>query len=365
MSTDSGEQPVMIMAGGTGGHVFPALAVAEQLKRRGIPLLWLGTRKGLEATIIPPLGIPVIWLPVHGLRGRSIQQWLIAPWRIGWAVIKVARALRRERPLAVLGMGGYVSGPGGIAARLCHIPLIIHEQNARPGLTNRILCRIANRCYTAYPQVFPDRLVTAMIGNPVRNEIAELPSPEQRWRERTGSIRILILGGSQGAACLNRIVPVAIGALKPMGQFLIWHQCGKSHEEPTREIYRSLNLEAQIDPFIHDMASAYSWADIVICRAGALTLAELAAAGLGAILIPYPYAADDHQTLNARWMVKRGAAFMISESELTQQELTQTLRDRVSDRLELLNMAQCARKQAPIDAQAELANACIEAGEKK
>jgi len=353
--------PIMIMAGGTGGHVFPGLAVAEEIRSRSGSVVWMGTHKGLEARLVPAAGIEVEWISVSGVRGRGPTAWLAAPFRIGLAVMQALAALRRRRPAAVLGLGGFVSGPGGVAAWLTGRPLLIHEQNAVAGTTNRLLARIARRIFQAFPESFPVGVQAELIGNPVRQEIVDLPACAQRAESRAGSpVRVLVLGGSQGARVLNRTVPEALAGLA--GEFDVWHQAGSGIEE-ARSAYAATDLTPRLDAFIDDMAGAYGWADLAICRAGALTVAELAAAGVGAILVPYPYAIDDHQTRNAASFVDRGAGVLIPENELDPQRLAQELTTLLGDRDNLVRLGECARAQALPDATTRLADACLELAE--
>lgn len=346
--------PVLIMAGGTGGHVFPALAVADELRARGVPVVWLGTRAGLEARVVPGAGIPVEWISVAGLRGKGVLRLLKAPFMLVRACWQAGRVLRRVRPRVVLGMGGFVTGPGGMMAWLSGRGLCIHEQNAVAGLTNRLLARIAHRVLEAFPGSLPGAELT---GNPVRTAIAALPAPQQRFADREGALRLLVLGGSQGARTLNRVVPETLAALAGQGAFEVWHQTGAAHLEAARREYQTRGVAARVEPFIEDMASAYGWADVVVCRAGALTVAELAAAGVGAVLVPYPYAVDDHQTRNARYLVDAGAAVLVPEPELDAARLAAVLGGW--DRGRLADMAGRARALARPDAARRVAEACL------
>lgn len=351
--------PLMITAGGTGGHVFPALAVAECLQAQDIPVVWLGTRRGLEARLVPAAGIPIEWLDVAGLRGHGWQRRLQAPWMLLRALWQAMAVLRRVRPCAVLGMGGFVSGPGGIAARLLGIPVLIHEQNARPGMTNRWLARMcAQRVLAGFPDTFPQAVV---MGNPVRRSITMLADPKERLAGRElGRLRVLVLGGSQGAQVLNETVPQAVALLPPEQRPQIWHQAGAGRDAATMSAYQAAGVKARIETFIEDMALAYGWADLVICRAGALTIAELAAAGIGSLLVPYPHAVDDHQTANARFLVNHGAAMCLPQSELNPQHLAQLLGELGADRQRVQAMATAARTQARPDAAQQLAHHCVE-----
>lgn len=352
-------QPVLIMAGGTGGHVFPALAVARRLRERGVPVVWLGTRRGLEARVVPEAGLPIEWLTVTGLRGKHLAARLLAPLRLAGAMAQAVRVLLRHRPGVVLGMGGFVAGPGGAVAWLLRRPLVIHEQNAVAGLTNRLLARVARRVLTAFPDTFPARADAELIGNPVREDIAALPEPAQRLAGREGPARLLVLGGSQGAGALNEVVPVAVAGLAPALRPEVWHQSGAAQQAVTRERYREAGVQARTDAFIDDMAQAYAWADLVVCRAGALTIAELAAAGLGAVLVPYPHAVDDHQTRNADYLVAARAAVLIPQRDLTAARLVDALTPLLAERETLLRMAEAARARARPDAAQRVVEACL------
>jgi len=355
--------PVMIMAGGTGGHVYPALAVANSLIAGGTDVVWLGTRRGLEARVIPQQQIPIEWITVSGLRGKGVIGWLLAPFRLIRALFQSLLILRKIQPCAVLGMGGFVSGPGGVAARLLGRSLVIHEQNAVAGLTNRLLARIADRVLEAFPGSYPNlRRVTPgieTVGNPVREEILSVPEPNQRLAGRSGNLRLLILGGSQGALRLNSMVPQALARVDRASRPEVWHQAGEKTLEQAKTAYRQQSVDARIEPFIDDMAGAYGWADLVICRAGALTVFELAAAGLPAVLVPFPSAVDDHQTLNADWLVRAGAAVLLPEEELTAMSLARILQRFAGDRRELLAMANRARALAAPDACDKVVQACL------
>jgi UDP-N-acetylglucosamine--N-acetylmuramyl-(pentapeptide) pyrophosphoryl-undecaprenol N-acetylglucosamine transferase len=352
---------VMIMAGGTGGHVFPALAVAEELRRRGLEVFWLGARDGFEAGVVPAAGFRAEWISIRGLRGKGIGAWLTAPVKILIAMVQVWRVLRRNRPGLVLGMGGFVTGPGGVMARVAGIPLVIHEQNALPGLTNRWLARIANRVLEAFPGSFGDSGKAELVGNPVRPEIAALAPPSDRMADRNLPRRLLILGGSLGAEALNRVVPAALALLPPEQRPQVRHQAGRGKEEETGAAYRSAGVAAEVSPFVQEMAEAYGWADLVVCRAGALTISELAAAGVGSILVPYPFAVDDHQTRNAAYLVQAGAARMVPQSELTAGGLAALLRELLSEKGRLLAMATTARTLARPGATVRVADFCEEA----
>jgi len=356
--------PIMIVAGGTGGHVFPGLAVADVLRERAYAVVWMGTHKGLEARLVPQAGIEIEWITVSGLRGRGLVTWILAPFRLLLAVGQALAAVRRRKPAAVLGMGGFVSGPGGIAAWLTGRPLLIHEQNATAGTSNRLLARLTRHIFEAFPGSFPARFPVRRIGNPVRSAISSLPPPAERFARRAARERrrVLVIGGSQGARTLNVEVPKAIALLPPGLEVDIWHQAGVGIDT-ARDGYRVGGGERRIEAFIEDMADAYAWADLVVCRAGALTIAELTAAGVGAVLIPYPYAADDHQQKNAASFVANGAGIVISESQLSAESLAKTLVELLGKPERLHVMAERAREQALPQAAAELASACIELAE--
>jgi UDP-N-acetylglucosamine--N-acetylmuramyl-(pentapeptide) pyrophosphoryl-undecaprenol N-acetylglucosamine transferase len=362
---------VLIMAGGTGGHVFPALAVASELRARGVDVVWMGTQRGLEARIVPEAGIPIEWVSVSGLRGKGVASWLLAPWRLLVAVRQAIGIVRRCQPSSVLGMGGFVSGPGGLATWLLRKPLVIHEQNAIAGLTNRLLAPLAKRVFEAFPETFPASSKVVVSGNPVRESINRIADPQVRFGQRQGPLRLLVIGGSLGAQVLNQTVPETIDLLPEDERPEVWHQTGERNLEETRAWYRRHAVTARIEPFIDDMAEAYAWADLVLCRAGALTIAELAAAGVAAILVPYPYAVDDHQTRNAAYLADHGAAWLVSQESLNTGSLRNLLtRLKVTEsgnvlslddkREQLLAMATAARRLAQPDATRLVADACQE-----
>jgi len=350
---------VMVMAGGTGGHVFPALAIAGEL-RAAREIVWLGTEKGIEARLVPAAGYPVEWIEVEGLRGKGIGRWLGAPLLLLRAVAQARGALRRRRPGVVLGLGGFASGPGGIAAWLAGTPLVIHEQNAVAGLTNRWLSRFASRIAEGFPGSFPAGRGAIYVGNPVRPEIAALPPPRQRFEARSGALRLFVFGGSQGASSINRLVPAAVALLPESRRPKVLHQTGARDRDSTEAAYRAAGVDADVRAFVDDMAGAYAEADLVVSRAGALTVAELAAAGVGAILIPFPAAVDDHQTRNAEWLGRVSAAQVVSEMGLTAPELANRLATLLGNgRSRLLAMAEAARAQARPDAARRMAELCL------
>lgn len=350
---------VLIMAGGTGGHVFPALAVADALREQKCDVFWMGTENGIEAKLVPTAGYPLTFIHVKGLRGNGLLGWLVAPFKVVKAVAEALKAIKKIKPDVVLGLGGFASGPGGLAAWLLRKPLVIHEQNAIPGLTNRLLSKLAKQVLEGFPQSFPTLLKSRWVGNPVRVSIESLVSPEYRFANRTGPIRLLVLGGSLGAKALNNIVPKAIALAGQDNLFEIKHQCGERHLADCQQNYQQADVDAEVTAFIDDMTAAYEWADLVICRSGALTVAELAAAGVGALLIPYPYAVDDHQTHNAMALVTAGAAQLIPEKSLTAEVLVTQLEEFSQHREKLLVMANAARSQAKLGTAKVVAGICL------
>lgn len=351
---------VVIMAGGTGGHVYPALAVAERLRDQGMDVSWLGTRKGLEARLVPARGLEIDWIRAEGLRRSGWRRLLRAPLVLTGALWEAGRVLRRRRPCVVLGMGGFASGPGGVMARVLGIPLVVHEQNSVPGLTNRWLARIANRVLEAFPGSFGAERRALACGNPVRAEISDLPAPAARFAQRAGPLRLLVLGGSLGAQALNTEVPAALARLRLELLPQVRHQAGQGKQEATEAAYREAGVAAEVQPFLEDMAAAYAWADLVICRAGALTVSELAAAGLGALLVPYPHAVDDHQTRNGALLADAGAARLLPQSECKAERLAGELSSLLADRPRLLEMAEAARRLARPESVQQVAAVCLE-----
>jgi UDP-N-acetylglucosamine--N-acetylmuramyl-(pentapeptide) pyrophosphoryl-undecaprenol N-acetylglucosamine transferase len=352
-------RPILIMAGGTGGHVYPALALARLLRRRSQPVVWLGTRKGLEARVIPAEQIPIEWLSVGGLRGKGWLTLLAAPFRLSLALWQALQVMRRHRPLAVVGLGGFVTGPGGVAAWLTRRPLIIHEQNAVAGFTNRCLSHLADEVLEAFPDSFNRAVRAITIGNPVREDIASAATPQVRFAGRHGAINVLVFGGSQGAVRLNTVVPLALAQLGGGIAVNVRHQAGARWHEAAAQNYAKSGVRAEVTAFIEDMAEAYGWADLVICRSGALTVCELAAVGVASILVPFPAAVDDHQTVNAAFLVDHGAALLIADRDLTPQRLCESLRKLCADRVPLLEMAMKARDLAQPRAAQDLAQACL------
>lgn len=353
---------IVIMAGGTGGHVFPALAVAEVLRTRGHQLAWMGTQTGLEARVAASAGIPMECINVGGVRGKGVLTLLKAPYTLMNAIIQARAVFRRFKPQVALGMGGYASGPGGLTARLLGCPLVLHEQNAVPGMTNRVLSHVATQVLEGFPGSFVASRHAHYVGNPVRTAIAQLPAPEIRFAKRSGRGRLLVIGGSQGARVLNNNLPLALAQSDAAVCPEVWHQTGVRDEDQVMRAYRNRGITARVTPFIEDMAAAYGWADLVLCRAGALTVSELAAAGVGAVLVPFAAAVDDHQNRNAAYLIAAGAAGLLPESQVTPPTLATSLTHLLRDRGTLLNMAMRARALAKADAAENVAEACLQVG---
>jgi len=348
------------MAGGTGGHVYPALAVARALQQQSREIVWLGTHRGLESRVIPDAGIPIEWVAISGLRGKGLPALLLAPFKLIIALSQSLYVMFKHRPAAVLGMGGFVSGPGGLAAWMTRRPLIIHEQNAISGLTNRLLARLARVVLQAFPGSFNAKFKAETVGNPVRADIAAIDDPTSRYADRNGPIRLLILGGSQGALALNQVVPAALALLPTNSRPVVRHQTGPRTLDEARSSYAQHGIDAELLPFIENMAEAYAWADLVVCRSGALTVAELSAAGLPAIFVPYPAAVDDHQTANARPMVEAGAATVMRQSDLSDESLASLLKTWFSSRDVLGERAGKARSLARPDALERITDLCLQ-----
>lgn len=354
--------PVLIMAGGTGGHIFPGLAVADELRAQGVPVAWLGAEGGMETRVVPAHDIELHTVKVGGLRGKGVKTRVLAPLMLVRALFDSLALLRTLRPRCVLSMGGYVAGPAGVAARLAGIPLVVHEQNAVAGFTNRKLAGFAKRVLTGFPNVLPG---AEWVGNPVRAAIAALPAPAVRFHHRQGAPRLLVLGGSLGARTLNTSVPKALALLAAHDvRPDVVHQTGERGLQEAVDAYTAAGVAANVVPFIEDMAGAYEWTDVVLCRAGALTVAELCAAGLEAVLVPFPHAVDDHQTANARAMVDVGGARIITDASLNDAEsprvLAQLLVDQFADREQILSAANASRSLAKPDAASTIARHCME-----
>lgn len=358
---------ILIMAGGTGGHVFPALAVADYLKQRDWKVVWLGTRAGMEARLVPEKGYEMAWVKFAGMRGKGVLRWAALPLLLLLAMWQSAAAIFRVRPDVVLGMGGFTAFPGGLMASLLAKPLVIHEQNSVAGLTNRVLACLADRVLVAFPSAFNNpgdkpigcrKAAFDRCGNPVRADIAALPAPEQRLAGRQGRLRLLVVGGSLGAAALNEAVPQALALIAEADRPEVIHQSGAKNLEELRANYVAAGVAADARAFIDDMAGMYAWCDVIVCRAGALTLAEVTAAGVASVLVPYPHAVDDHQTGNARFLSENGAAVLLPQTELNAEKLAELLHGFTRDKL--LAMAQAAKKLAKPEATATVAQVCME-----
>jgi UDP-N-acetylglucosamine--N-acetylmuramyl-(pentapeptide) pyrophosphoryl-undecaprenol N-acetylglucosamine transferase len=336
------DKTFLIMAGGTGGHVFPALAVASLLIERHDKVVWLGSKGGMEEGVVAKASILFFGIAVKGVR----------------AIFQALSVMKKVKPDAVLGMGGFASGPGGLAARILGIPLVIHEQNAVAGMTNKILAKFSTTIMTAFPNAFPEKVTCKVVGNPLRSDIARLYFERDANKEKRKTVHLLILGGSLGAQSLNEIVPKALGLLDGSIRPAVWHQTGKDKSEGVSQLYREFETEVNVSEFIEDMAGAYRWADFVICRSGALTISELCAAGLGSILIPYPHAVDDHQTKNAEYIVKGGAGWLLAQNNLTPKVLSEVLHPLLVKRERMSILSEAAHKLAQIDAAESVANEC-------
>ncbi len=355
-------RPILIMAGGTGGHVYPALAAASYLRERGAALLWLGTRRGIETRVVPESGIELLTIRSSALRGKGLLRTVLAALELPVAVAQALLICLRRRPVLALGMGGFAAAPGGIAAWLLRIPLLIHEQNSIAGAANKALSRFAATVMQGFPGAFRDGPRVVTTGNPVRREILNLPDPAARRPGAVpGQVNVLVLGGSQGAHRLNQAAPAGLARLQQKLQVNVRHQCGRRDHDETRRRYDRLGLAAaRVEPFITDMAAAYGWADVAVCRAGALTIAELCAAGLAAVLVPFPHAVDDHQAANARYLADAGAAWVLPEAELTGEKLAELLRRLCAAPGTLAAAAARARQRAFPDAAAAVGRLCLE-----
>ncbi|MBR2513682.1 MAG: undecaprenyldiphospho-muramoylpentapeptide beta-N-acetylglucosaminyltransferase [Halomonas sp.] len=356
MTTNS-RRRILIMAGGTGGHVIPALSLARALQAHDVDVEWLGSPRGIENRLVPEAGIRLHTIAISGLRGNGASGWLKAPLNLSRAVLQARRVINTFKPHVVVGLGGFASGPGGLAARLSRVPLVIHEQNAVAGLTNRVLSRLATRTYAAFPEAFGPR--AEVIGNPVREDIAAIgEQPRDVATMSARPLRLLVVGGSLGAVALNERLPPALAAMAPELRPNVRHQAGKERDELTSQAYAEQGVVAEVSPFIDDMATAYEWADLVVCRAGALTVAELAASAKPALLVPFPFAVDDHQRVNAEVLVKAGAAVCVVQADLTPERLTDYLNELLTpDRL--AEMASKARQAAYLDATQRLTDGCL------
>ena len=355
---DPSQRPVMIMAGGTGGHIFPGLAVAKVLRERGVPVTWLGADGAMETRLVPQHDIPIDTLAIGGLRGKGKLALIGAPLRLLRAIRAAGFLIRDRQPRAVIAFGGFASGPGGIAARLHGLPLLVHEQNRAPGMTNRVLSRFARRVLAGFPGSFAQR--EEAVGNPVRAEIAAITPPELRLANRQGPLRLLVLGGSQGARVLNNAVPTALAALGTGMPVQVRHQSGEKLHAEALQAYADAGVQASVEPFIADMAEAFAWADLVVCRSGASTLAELCAVGVGSVLVPFAAAVDDHQTRNAEYLVERGAAVLLKQDGTLATQLEGVLRDLSENSARRMQMANAARALAKVDAAERIADIILE-----
>lgn len=357
---------VLIMAGGTGGHVFPALSCAELLTEQGYQVHWLGTPRGIENDLVPKAGYELHRINIAGLRGNGKLSLLLAPFKLVRALWQAKKVVKQLDPKFVLGMGGFVTGPGGLAARLSGVPLVIHEQNAIAGLTNKLLSKMANPVLEAFPGTFDstDKRPVHWVGNPVRKSIFELEAPAKRLADRNGPLRVLVVGGSLGALAINKVMPEALALLKEQlhegDRPEVIHQSGKNKLQDTQSAYDNAGVKADVRTFIDNMDEAMGWADLVICRSGALTVSELAAAGAASILVPFPFAVDDHQTANGQFLVTSQAARMIQQSELTPKWLAQQLTEFSNNRALLMQMATAARSQAKPESTSECVDYCLE-----
>ena len=345
---------ILVMAGGTGGHIFPALAVADQLRDQGWKIVWLGSKSGMESKLVPQHGFEIVWMRFSGLRGKGLLRMILLPLNLAVALWQSARAIFRVRPDVVLGMGGYISFPGGMMAAVLARPLVLHEQNSIAGLANKVLARVADRILVAFPNALKNAEWT---GNPVRRDIAQLPAPEQRFRNRTGNLKVLVVGGSLGAQVLNEMVPRALALIPESRRPEVTHQAGEKHLSSLESAYRQAGVSATTMAFIDDMSHAYATADVVICRAGALTVSELAAAGIASVLVPFPSAVDDHQTFNARYLTDKSAAVLLPQAELTARKLADLLLGFTREKL--LDMANRARALGKPDAAQIVASHCM------
>lgn len=354
---------ILVMAGGTGGHVFPALAVARRLAQQGWQVRWLGTADRMEARLVPQHGFDIDFIDIKGVRGNGIVRKLAAPFKVLRSIIQARRVIREFRPDVVLGMGGFASGPGGVAAKLSGIPLVLHEQNAIPGMTNKLLSRIATKVLCAFANTFePGK--AEVVGNPIRQELITLGG--QPRAQHQDALKILVVGGSLGAKVFNDLMPAVVAEVSKSQSVTVWHQVGKGNQVPVEAEYQQLGQDGRVKvaEFIDDMEAAYRWADVVICRAGALTVSELAAVGLPSLLVPYPHAVDDHQTRNAQVLVDAGAAFLLPQPIVDVPRLANKLALLGSDRNELALMGQRARAASVLDATDKVAQVCIELAEK-
>ncbi|MEI6860160.1 MAG: undecaprenyldiphospho-muramoylpentapeptide beta-N-acetylglucosaminyltransferase [Shewanella sp.] len=358
------EQRILIMAGGTGGHVFPALAVAKYLSQKGWKVRWLGTAERMEARLVPQHGFDIDFIDIKGVRGNGLLRKLAAPFKVMRSVMQARGVIREFKPDVVLGMGGFASGPGGIAAKLMGIPLVLHEQNAIPGMTNKLLSRFASKVLCAFEDTF-DHISAQVVGNPIRKELVDLGHSAAKGSFED-ALKVLVVGGSLGAKVFNDLMPTVTDSVSKTHAITVWHQVGKENLLSVKDKYQHLGLSGSVivAEFIDDMEAAYRWADVVLCRAGALTVSELAAVGLPCILVPYPHAVDDHQTKNAQVLVNAGGAILLPQSILDADKLIDKLQILASDRAELCRMGERAKNVAVIDATEKVAAVCIDLAQK-
>lgn len=347
---------LMVMAGGTGGHVYPAMAVADYLKAEGWNIVWLCTEGGMENRLIEGKGYRKAMIHMQGVRGKGLLGWLLLPLKLAKALSQSRDAIRQHQPDVVLGMGGFAAFPGGVMAKCMGKPLVIHEQNSVAGLTNKVLAKLANRVLAAFPAAFGEK--ASLVGNPVRSDITKLSIPQERFAGREGALRLLVVGGSLGAQALNEFIPQALAKLPQQIRPLVVHQAGVKHIEALRSYYEQAGVAAETVAFIDDMAAMYDWADFVICRSGALTVAEVSVVGIGALMVPFPFAVDDHQTTNAAYLAEAGAAILIQQKDLTVDRLVEILKNLNRDAC--LQMANNARALGKPDATANVAEVCKE-----
>ena len=353
--TQSKTGTLMIMAGGTGGHVYPAMAVADYMKEHGWKIVWLCTEGGMENKLIEGKPYEKAIITMQGVRGKGLLGWLLLPLKLTKAFSQSAKAIRKYQPNVVLGMGGFAAFPGGLKAWMLAKPLVIHEQNSIAGLTNKVLAIFATRVLVAFPSAFGDK--ATLVGNPVRQDITQLPTPEHRYNQRTGKLNLLVVGGSLGAAALNDVLPKALANL-PKDTFNVVHQAGEKHIDALQANYQAAGVKAETKAFINNMSEMYAWADVVICRAGALTIAELACVGVASVLVPFPHAVDDHQTHNAKYLSDAGAAKLIQQTEFNVQKATEILRNLTRE--SCLDMALKAKQLAKPEATKTVAHICME-----
>ncbi len=354
--TQYGKYTLMVMAGGTGGHVYPAMAVADALKAKGWHVVWLATEGGMENRLIEGKGYQKAIITMRGVRGKGLVGWMQLPVKLATAFWQSFKAIRTHQPDVLLGMGGFAAFPGGFMGKLLGKPLVIHEQNSIAGLTNKVLSILADRVLVAFPNVLAPK--GKLVGNPVRSVFHNLPHPQERYRKHEGALKLLVVGGSLGAAALNEVLPKALALLPKESRPQVIHQAGEKHIDVLKANYLAAGVEAGTRAFIHDMADVYQWADVVVCRAGALTVAELACVGVASVLVPFPHAVDDHQTTNAKFLADAGAAMLIQQTALTVEKAAEILRGLNRERC--LDMAQKARALAKPEATETVANICME-----